>query len=144
MTSPENVDDTYAHLGEMIERVGALQREALAITASALSHDRLVEVWVNATGVVIKIEIDPEAHAELGARGLAAAITETTQEAAAIAQREVAVKTAQIREATGISKVTSELANVPGLADLAKPVTASTTDPDSEERITSRADRGGW
>ncbi|WP_045820805.1 YbaB/EbfC family nucleoid-associated protein [Williamsia herbipolensis] len=143
MTNPENVDP-YAHLGEMIERVGVLQNEALAITASALSHDRLVEVWVNATGVVIKIEIDPEAHAELGARGLAATITDTTQEAAAIAQREVAVMTAQIREVTGISKVTAELAQVPGLADLTTPVTASTTDPDSEERTKSRADRGGW
>ncbi|WP_328857213.1 YbaB/EbfC family nucleoid-associated protein [Williamsia herbipolensis] len=143
MTNPENVDP-YAHLGEMIERVGVLQKEALAITASALSHDRLVEVWVNATGVVIKIEIDPEAHAELGARGLAATITETTQEAAAIAQREVAVMTAQIREVTGIAKVTAELAQVPGLADLTTPVTASTTDPDSEERTKSRADRGGW
>lgn len=143
MTNPENVDP-YAHLGEMIERVGVLQKEALAITASALSHDRLVEVWVNATGVVIKIEIDPEAHAELGARGLAATITETTQEAAATAQREVAVMTAQIREVTGISKVTAELAQVPGLADLTTPVTASTTDPDSEERTKSRADRGGW
>ncbi|MGJ0119635.1 YbaB/EbfC family nucleoid-associated protein [Williamsia sp. MIQD14] len=144
MTSPENVDETYAHLGEMIEQVGALQREALAITASALSHDRLVEVWVNATGVVIKIEIDPEAHAEVGARGLAAAITETTQEAAAIAQREVAVKTAEIREVTGISNIASELANVPGLADLTSSVTASIADPAAEERVRPRHDRGAW
>ncbi|MBT0567149.1 YbaB/EbfC family nucleoid-associated protein [Williamsia sp. CHRR-6] len=130
----DGLDALGGQVTAMLQRVTALRAQALALTASARSYDRLVEVWVNANGVVIQVDIDRDAYSELSPEALGSRIAETAQQAAREVQAQVNEKLAAIEEATGMANIRQKLAGIPELAGLAGQAVASMAGPQSEER----------
>ena len=127
-------EQLQATLADQIREVTRLSNEAKAFTEWAQSRDRLVTIWVNAAGVVIKTEIDDDAFDKLDTDELAVTITETTQAAATKVAAKVAEKTAEIQAVTGTSGLSERLRSIPGLEELGRPAAPSMAGPDAESR----------
>ncbi|WP_078328116.1 YbaB/EbfC family nucleoid-associated protein [Mycobacteroides salmoniphilum] len=78
--------DLETIMSDMDKALGAIAESAqrMAIeTADARSKDDLVRVWVNAQGIVVKVEVDDEVFAGATSTQVADSMLEATQAAAA-------------------------------------------------------------
>ncbi|MBT0568570.1 YbaB/EbfC family nucleoid-associated protein [Williamsia sp. CHRR-6] len=130
----QEVEDNMSSIQEKIARVAAVREEALAITASAVSRDQLIEVWVNSAGTTIRLQLDRDVYREYEPEALAAEILHVTQAAARTAQERVAEKLALIRAEAASDATFSSPTAGPELADLSQMKVPSMSDPDSDER----------
>jgi DNA-binding protein YbaB len=77
-----HIDEMLQQYRQMRDRLGALQQEVAALSATARSPDGLVTATVGAQGQVVGLRIDPEALRRLDAAALAGQIVATAGVAA--------------------------------------------------------------
>ena len=77
-----DIEDMLAGLQKMQQDMANSAQRMAIETAEARSGDRLVRIWVNAQGTVIKAEIDDSQFSGATAEQVAAAVVEAAQAAA--------------------------------------------------------------
>ncbi|MGC5249336.1 YbaB/EbfC family nucleoid-associated protein [Gordonia sp. DT219] len=131
--------ELMASAQEQLTAIGEVQRRRAQLVAHATVADRTVTVHVNAQGVVIKTEIDPDFLDEYDFEDLAGFVTEAAQQAAANVARQGEAMMESIRKANAALPSLSEvLDGAPDLRDFAiTPEQISTAPPGSTERSTA-------
>ncbi|MCX6470832.1 MAG: YbaB/EbfC family nucleoid-associated protein, partial [Corynebacteriales bacterium] len=81
-SAQQEVAERLAGLAETMAEATRLREQAMSSTASAASRDGMIEIWVNATGTVIRTDLDPDTFRDRRPDELAAEITEVAQAAA--------------------------------------------------------------
>ncbi|MGZ8178589.1 YbaB/EbfC family nucleoid-associated protein [Williamsia sp. SKLECPSW1] len=131
----EQVAERMSAFTETIDAIARTRDAAARLTASASSRDGMVEVWVNASGTVIRLDLDDDAFREYTPETLSAEIVEVTQQAARSVRHLVETKTAEIREmASSAFGSDSGPVDIPELEDLRRAVVPSTSDPEADDR----------
>ncbi len=138
--------DLMASAQEQIAQIQVVQQRRAALVAHASTADRMVTVHVNAQGVVIKTEIDPDFLDDYDFEDLPGFITDAAQQAAAKVAREGEALLAPLRKASqALPSLSDVLDGAPDLRDLAiTPEQVSTAPPNSAERSTARHSGGHW
>ncbi len=93
MEFPRNADDVGTLMGDLNKLVGDItvaQQKSLALTATATGLDGRITISVNARGIVTEVLVDDDTLTQVTGRTLGAAITTTTQKAAAEVDQKMA------------------------------------------------------
>lgn len=115
-------DEVYGQYQRLRSGVDELQRKLAELRITRRSDDGRVTVVVGARGDLISVDLDPAIYRDRDARGLARAITDTAQRAAAAAADATRELTAgYLPEGTGAADFvrTGELSALLGRADAA-------------------------
>lgn len=125
-----------AHAQERLANFAAIQRQQAALTATASAAVGMVQVSVNARGVVIETRIDHDYLDEYDIEDLGRDITDAAQRAASTVQRQASALLEPLMEHRAALPSLSEIIN--GATDLGdfecQVPTVSTATPNSPER----------
>jgi DNA-binding protein YbaB len=132
--------ELVAQAQEQLANIAATQRQQAALTATASVADGMVQVSVNARGVVIEARIDHDYLDEYDVEDLGHDVTDAAQQAAATVQRRASELMEPLMEHRAALRSLSEIiSGVPDLRDfddLESQVPAvSTAPPNSPERL---------
>ncbi|MDF3284270.1 MULTISPECIES: YbaB/EbfC family nucleoid-associated protein [unclassified Gordonia (in: high G+C Gram-positive bacteria)] len=132
--------ELMASAQEQLTAIREVQRRRAQLMAHATVADRTVTVHVNAQGVVIKTEIDPDFLDDHDLEDLSGFVTQAAQQAAAKVAREGEALMESVRRAGAALPSLSEVIDgAPDLRDFAiTPEQISTAPPGSAERSTAR------
>lgn len=134
--------ELMAQAQEQLADIAAVQQRQAALTATASAADEMVQVSVNARGVVIETKIDPDYLDEFDFEDLGAYITEAAQRAAASIQQQAATLMKPLMQRRDALPSLSEIiSGAPDLRDYAARIpSVSTAPPNSLERLSLEAD----
>ncbi|WP_328857018.1 YbaB/EbfC family nucleoid-associated protein [Williamsia herbipolensis] len=133
-SAQQEVAERLAGLAETMAEATRLREQAMSSTASAASRDGMIEIWVNATGTVIRTDLDPDTFRDRRPDELAAEITEVAQAAASIVRGQVEATLAEIRALADPGDLMGKAAALPGFDSLTTAPTPSTDPPESDRR----------
>ena len=124
-------------VNEQLANIAAIRRQQAALTATASVAAGMVQVSVNARGVVIETRIDHDYLDEYALEDLGHDITDAAQQAAATVQRRASVLMEPLMERRAALPSLSEIiSSAPELGDFESQLPAvSTAPPNSPERL---------
>lgn len=134
--------ELVAQAQEQLANIAAIQRQQAALTATASVADGMVQVSVNARGVVTETRIDHDYLDEHDVEDLGHDITDAAQQAAATVQRRASALMEPLTEHRAALPSLSEI--ISGATDLrdfeSQVPTVSTAPPNSRERLSLERD----
>jgi len=134
--------DLVAQAQEHLANIAAIQRQQAALTATASVAAGMVQVSVNARGVVTETRIDHDYLDEYDVEALGHNITDVAQQAAATVQRRASALMAPLMERRAALPSLSEI--ISGATDLRdsefQVPSVSTAPPNSPERLSLERD----
>jgi DNA-binding protein YbaB len=132
--------ELVAQAQEQLTNIAAIQQQQAALTATASVADGMVQVSVNARGVVIETRVDHDYLDEYNVEDLGHDITNAAQQAAATVQRRASALMEPLMEhraaLPSLSEIISGATDLRDFDDFEHQVpTVSTAPPNSPERL---------